>query len=176
LIFVNCDVAMQIHWDWAWTMQDVVIESCDAGIVVVGGVSRRTRSLERSTNEYQAGGAMSTGQSVGSLVLVDAIIANTPTGIITSLFDENSTSLLIQNTGFFNVESAVVDNVKNKVLLAGGDSVIKKSWGFGMFSDTTGESFFANAVDIPAMNRTDSLTAEPASELLGRYFFTRRRP
>jgi hypothetical protein len=39
LIFVNCKTAVQIHWDWAWTMQDVVIESCGTGIVVVGGVS-----------------------------------------------------------------------------------------------------------------------------------------
>jgi hypothetical protein len=39
LVFVNCKTAVQVHWDWAWTMQDVVIESCGTGIVVVGGVS-----------------------------------------------------------------------------------------------------------------------------------------
>lgn len=39
LVFVNCNTALQIHWDWAWTMQDVVIESCRTGVVIVGGVS-----------------------------------------------------------------------------------------------------------------------------------------
>lgn len=39
LVFVNCKTALQIHWDWAWTMQDVVIESCGTGVVVTGGVS-----------------------------------------------------------------------------------------------------------------------------------------
>jgi hypothetical protein len=39
LAFVNCKTALQIHWDWAWTMQDVIIESCQQGIVVTGGVS-----------------------------------------------------------------------------------------------------------------------------------------
>ena len=29
---------MQVHWDWAWTMQDVIIESCGTGVIIVGGV------------------------------------------------------------------------------------------------------------------------------------------
>ncbi|KMU92585.1 exo-beta-1,3-glucanase Exg0 [Coccidioides immitis H538.4] len=28
LASVNCKTALQVHWDWAWTMQDVIIESC----------------------------------------------------------------------------------------------------------------------------------------------------
>lgn len=39
LIFVQCDTAMQIHWDWAWTMQDIIIESCRQGVVIVGKAS-----------------------------------------------------------------------------------------------------------------------------------------
>lgn len=39
LVFVNCNTALQIHWDWAWTMQDVVVESCGTGVIIVGGVS-----------------------------------------------------------------------------------------------------------------------------------------
>jgi hypothetical protein len=92
------------------------------------------------------------------------------------LYGENSTSLLLQNIGFFNVESAVVDDVKGKALLGGGDAVIKKSWGFGMFNDASGQSFFANGIDLPAMNRTGALFVSPASELLDNYFYTRRRP
>ncbi|MAD87366.1 MAG: hypothetical protein CL912_30780 [Deltaproteobacteria bacterium] len=37
LVFVQCATALQVHWDWAWTMQDFIIESCQRGLVVVGG-------------------------------------------------------------------------------------------------------------------------------------------
>jgi hypothetical protein len=82
-------------------MQGFVIESCTNGLTVTGG----------------AGGRGSTGQSVGSLILVDSLIANTVNGIITSLLKENSTSLLLQNVGFFNVKTAVQDSVSKKILI-----------------------------------------------------------
>ncbi|KAK6697604.1 hypothetical protein SNK04_013857 [Fusarium graminearum] len=104
LVFVSSKTAAQVHWDWAWTMHDFVIEGCENGLVVTGG----------------AGGSHSTGQSLGSLILSDTIIANTPNGIITSLHAENSTSFLLQNVGFFNVRTAVTDSIQKKTLLAGG--------------------------------------------------------
>ncbi|KAF7173027.1 hypothetical protein CNMCM5623_005136 [Aspergillus felis] len=159
LVFVNCKTALQIHWDWAWTMQDVIVESCGTGLVVTGG----------------AGGSLSTGQSLGSLVLVDAIIANTPNGIVTSLYAENSTSLLLQNVGFFNVQNAVTDTVLSKVLLAGGNEVRIDNWGFGRVTDSNGTSFFANAENIPVMNRTQSLLSSELAYVKPN-FYTRRRP
>lgn len=117
---------------------------------------------------------MSTGQGVGSLILADAIIANTPKGIVTSLHAENSTSLLLQNVGFFNVETAVIDNVKSQVLLAGGDEVLKDSWGFGKITDATGAGSFVNGQDIPVMNRTEQLVGSQA--YVKPNLFTRRRP
>ncbi|KAF4234129.1 hypothetical protein CNMCM6805_008835 [Aspergillus fumigatiaffinis] len=159
LVFVNCKTALQIHWDWAWTMQDVVVESCGTGLLVTGG----------------AGGPLSKGQSLGSLVLVDAIIANTPNGIVTSLYAENSISLLLQNVGFFNVQNAVTDSVVSKVLLAGGNEVRIDNWGFGRVTDSHGTSFFANAENIPVMNRTKSLLS-PELAYVKPNFYTRRRP
>jgi hypothetical protein len=40
LVFVSSVIALQVHWDWAWTMQDFVIESCGTGLLIIGGVSR----------------------------------------------------------------------------------------------------------------------------------------
>jgi hypothetical protein len=117
---------------------------------------------------------MSTGQGVGSLVLTDAIIANTPNGIVTSLYAENSTSLLLQNVGFFNVETAVVDSVKNQILLAGGNEVLKDSWGFGKISDATGSGSFVNGQDIAVMNRTEEIVGTQA--YVKPNLYTRRRP
>ncbi|KAK8029707.1 pectin lyase-like protein [Apiospora rasikravindrae] len=160
LTFVNCVHAVQVHWDWAWTMQDFVIESCQTGLMIVGG----------------AGGPKSTGQGVGSLVLVDAIIANTPRGIVTTLLAENSTSVLIQNVGFFNVRDAITDDARGQTLLPGGDQIIVDSWGFGMINNgTDGKTAFVNGADIPVMQRKPSLVGEAYPYQVPN-MFTRRRP
>ncbi|KAH1335252.1 hypothetical protein KXX14_008588 [Aspergillus fumigatus] len=138
---------------------DYVIESCHNGLTIVGG----------------AGGPMSNGQGVGSIILTDAIITNTPNGIITSLYDENSTSFLIQNMGFFNVETAIQDSAKGQVLLAGGNEVLKDAWGFGMTVDnSTSAATFINGQDIPVMNHTEALIGPNA--YVKPNLYTRRRP
>jgi hypothetical protein len=76
---------------------------------------------------------MSNGQPVGSLIIMDSLIANTPVGIKTSLLAENSTALLVQNTGFFNVQEAIVDVVSSSTLMNGGNEVLVDNWGFGTF-------------------------------------------
>ncbi|KAJ5710984.1 hypothetical protein N7488_005140 [Penicillium malachiteum] len=152
LVFVNSNTALQIQWDWAWTMQDVVVESCTTGITMLAG----------------------TGQGVGSFVLVDAIIASTPTGITTTLESENSTALLLQNVGFYNTRTAILDNTAGKTLIAGGDQTILESWGFGMVNDPDGARFVSGA-NLLAMNRTAS-TVGNTKYNTGPNFFTRRRP
>jgi hypothetical protein len=117
---------------------------------------------------------MSDGQGVGSIVLADAIIANTQNGIITSLYAENSTSLLLQNVGFFNVKTSIIDTAKDKVLLAGGDEVLKDSWGFGMMNNASGAVSFIDGQDIPAMNRSEAILGSQA--YVKSNLFTRRRP
>ncbi|KAL3478251.1 pectin lyase-like protein [Aspergillus californicus] len=158
LSFVRCKTALQIHWDWAWTMQDVVITSCTNGIVIVGG----------------AGGPGSTGQSVGSLMVLDAVFAFTKTAIVTSLHAENSTSFLLQNAQFLGVDTAVKDSVQDRTLLAGGLQVVVGSWGFGLVASTSTNSVFYNGDEIPAMNRTGRLTASDGYNLNN--LFQRRRP
>lgn len=108
------------------------------------------------------------------MILADAIIANTPNGIITSLYAENSTSLLLQNVGFFNVKTAIQDSVEKKILLAGGDEVLKDSWGFGMINDASGVSSFADGTDIPIIQRPSQLLGDQS--YVKTNFFTRRRP
>ncbi|OBT84881.1 hypothetical protein VE02_05927 [Pseudogymnoascus sp. 03VT05] len=162
LVFVSSVIALQVHWDWAWTMQDFVIESCGTGLLIIGG----------------AGGPQSTGQSVGSLILVDSIIANTPKGIVTTLFADNSTSFLLQNVGFFNTVTAITDDTTGKVLLAGGNEVVVDNWGFGLVTTATngdGKTSFANGVRIPVMKRSTALLGD-AYDKMAPNLFTRRRP
>ncbi|GAB1214598.1 hypothetical protein ATERTT37_003762 [Aspergillus terreus] len=159
LTFLNCKTALQVHWDWAWTMQDVVINNCTQGIVIVGGAG---------------GGPGSTGQSVGSLILVDTVIGFTETAILTSLMSENSTSFLLQNANFIEVGTAIKDNVQNRVLMAGGAHVTVDSWGFGLLATSSTNSTFVNGQVIPAMNRSSLLTG-PAGYNKNNWF-QRRRP
>ncbi|KAK2750071.1 hypothetical protein FQN57_004563 [Myotisia sp. PD_48] len=153
--FIMCKTAVQVHWDWAWTMQGYLIDSCTTGLAITGG----------------AGGPGSTGQGVGSLILVDSEIYNTPNAIVTSLYAENSTSLLVQNVIFTNVQTAIMDIITGDILMAGGDTVSVNSWGFGMISNASGIGSFVNGEDIP-MNRSKALL-EP---WIPSTFFTRDRP
>ena len=111
---------------------------------------------------------------MGSIILTDAIIANTPQGVVTSLFKENSTSLLLQNVGFFNVKTAVVDDASQKTLLPGGTEVLVDSWGFGLLKDSDGKATFVDGAIIPSMNRTAELLGTQA--YVKPNLFTRRRP
>ncbi|KAJ3952539.1 hypothetical protein N0V92_011011 [Colletotrichum tropicale] len=129
-------------------------------------------------NNQQAGGPKSTGQGVGSLVLVDSIIANTPQGIVTTLFAENSTSFLLQNVGFFNTRAAITDDATGNILLAGGGEVVVESWGFGRITNATtgaGQTSFANGENIPVMKRSEGLLGDTYDGLKPN-LFTRRRP
>lgn len=97
---------------------------------------------------------------------------------MTTLYADNSTSLLLQNVGFFNTKTAVTDNATGNTLLAGGDKVIVDSWGFGRVTNATttgGQTFFANGVHIPAMNRSGVLVGDayPSQQP---NLFTRRLP
>jgi hypothetical protein len=118
---------------------------------------------------------MSDGQSVGAYILVDAIIANTATGILTSSYQDNSTAVLLQNVGFFNVQKAIVADTRTEPLLAGGDEVMLDTWGFGLYADNSG-MHFAQQTQLPSLNRKRSLTGSK-SYVDGTFnFFTRRRP
>jgi hypothetical protein len=37
LYFEEAETAIQIHWDWGWTMQNIVVDNCKTGFIIVGG-------------------------------------------------------------------------------------------------------------------------------------------
>lgn len=101
------------------------------------------------------------------------IIANTPTGIITSLYQDNSTAFLLQNVGFFNVQQAIVAETITEPLLAGGNEVLVDSWGFGMYANPSG-TFFAQQSDLATMERKAAVVG--SNIYVKPNIFTRRRP
>ncbi|KAJ2895831.1 hypothetical protein MKZ38_006153 [Zalerion maritima] len=157
LVFVNCAVAVQVRRDWAWTMQDHVIERLTCFIL------------------HWAGGPVT--QGARSLVLTDSIIPNTEDGIVTSLLAENSTSFLLQNVGVFNVHDAAIDSTGDaaQVLIPGATEKLVDNWGSGRVNNATGETSFINGADLPTMSRAEVLLGN-AYDNTQANFFTPRRP
>lgn len=110
LKFNNCQTAIFMNWNWLWTFHGLEIDSCKIGIDMANG------------------GASS--QTVGSIVVMDSKISNTPVGISTVYHtDEGATNgtLIIDNVDMSsNVPVAVKNAGTGATLLAGNAKV--KSW------------------------------------------------
>ncbi|EXJ66657.1 glucan 1,3-beta-glucosidase [Cladophialophora psammophila CBS 110553] len=114
MTFNGCNTAIFMNWNWLWTLKSVKINECDIGIDM--------SNLNNGVN-----------QTVGSVILLDSAMTNTPIGIKTSY---NQTSqpatggtLALQNVDFTGVRTAVVGADGTTPILAGG--MIVGSWGQG---------------------------------------------
>ncbi|RYP62497.1 hypothetical protein DL769_007276 [Monosporascus sp. CRB-8-3] len=156
LYFQDAGTAIQIHWDWGWTMQNIVVDNCQIGLTIVGG----------------AGGPMSNGQGIGSLLVTDMRMHYGRVGISTSMMSDNSTALLLSNSGFYYVDTIVEDTTKGQVLLAGGPKTKNvDAWGFGRVTSANGNTTFLNGATLDSPARASSLVTGGHNQ-----FFTRRRP
>ncbi|KAL5617780.1 hypothetical protein FOVSG1_000002 [Fusarium oxysporum f. sp. vasinfectum] len=156
LYFEEAETAIQIHWDWGWTMQNIVVDNCKTGLTIVGG----------------AGGPMSTGQGIGSLHLTDLRFHYVQVAVSTSVMADNSTALLLSNSGFYNVDTIVEDTSKKQVLLKGGKGTVNvDTWGFGRVTSANGTTAFHNGANLDSPVRNESLITGGRKQ-----FFTRRRP
>ncbi|KAG8161147.1 hypothetical protein KVR01_009411 [Diaporthe batatas] len=155
LVFVYCSTAVQVHWDWAWTMHDFIFEGCGKGLSIVGWDPN--------------------AQTVGSLALVDAIVVNTDIAVESSLRSEKSTSFLLQNVAFYNVRVGVLDVQTGQTMLSGGDGKVIESWGYGRVVEGSDKSTFHDGGDVPAMKRVAALTGEAYENQLPN-LYARRRP
>ena len=105
-------------------------------------------------------------------------MVNVNLGISTSLYADNSTSFLLQNSAFDNVSTIIQDSRSNAVLLPGHPStkVMVDSWGFGQVTSAAGQTGFVNGQNIAAMTRAAPLIQEGDVTADQPFFFTRRRP
>lgn len=108
MTFNNCNTAIYMNWNWAWTLQDITINSCTVGIDMSN---------------------VPTDQSVGSVLLLDSTFTDTTIGVRTA-YNSSSTpvsagTLVIDNVDFTGA-SVAVENYKGTTILAGGSIVT--SW------------------------------------------------
>ncbi|KAM3066382.1 hypothetical protein ACMFMG_003111 [Clarireedia jacksonii] len=115
LVFNNCVTAISMFWDWGWLFQGIKINNCQKGI------------------DMSAGGA--SAQTVGSVILLDSSITNTPVGIITAYTSSSSPptagSLILENVVLTNVPTAVTVSGGSTVLQGTGGSMTIAAWGQG---------------------------------------------
>lgn len=115
---------------------------------------------------------MSTGQGIGSLHLTDLRMHYVKVAVSTSIVSENSTALLLSNSGFYYVDTIVEDTFEKKVLLPGGPRTINvDNWGFGRVTSADGTTAFHNGASLDGPARNYSLVTGGRKQ-----FFTRRRP
>ncbi|KAK2013535.1 glucan 1,3-beta-glucosidase [Colletotrichum eremochloae] len=107
LTFNNCKTAVYMNWNWLWTFQDVKINNCGVGI------------------DMSNGGASS--QTVGSVLLLDSVISNTPVGVLTAYNPSSSStngSLVLDNVDMSSNVPAAVQIVDTKTTVLPGNQKI----------------------------------------------------
>lgn len=105
LVFNDCQTAIFMNWNWAWTFKSVQINNCEVG-------------LNMSTSP--------SNQTVGSVLMLDSKLTNTPTGIVTAWTQKSipvgGGDLILDNVDFSGSKVAVA-SVDGDTILAGGSVV-----------------------------------------------------
>jgi len=121
LTFTNCQTAIYMNWNWAWTFSGINIYNSKVGIDI---------STSQST------------QQAGSVLLLDADIRNTNIAVKTSTTSTSlphaSGTLTLDNVRLTNVVVAVA-NVNGAAIVKGGSFTIA-SWGQGQLYSTAGQT------------------------------------
>lgn len=96
LTFNNCQTAIYMNWNWAWTFQGITIDNCGVGIDMTNGGPG--------------------SQTVGSIILIDSTISNTPVGVATVYSPSQGTqvngTLIIENVDMSNNVPQAVQNTQ----------------------------------------------------------------
>ncbi|KAL2065578.1 hypothetical protein VTL71DRAFT_3248 [Oculimacula yallundae] len=142
LTFYNAITAISQIWDWGWTYQGISVNNCTTGI------------------DMSSGGR--TGQSVGSVTVIDSSFTNTKVAVSTA----HDSSSLLATAGTLIIDRVAITNVGTAVqgpsgtLLAGGTATI--AWGQGHSYTPTGPLNYQG--NITPFSRPSSLTRN------GRYY------
>ncbi|QUC19167.1 uncharacterized protein UV8b_03408 [Ustilaginoidea virens] len=122
LKFNNCNTAIYMNWNWVWTFHGVSINNCGTGINMANGGNVQT---------------------VGSIVLADSTISNTPVGI-TTVYDPQQSgtngTLVLDNVDMTRNVPVAIQNNDNKATILAGNALIS-SWAQGRsYTGATGQA------------------------------------
>jgi glucan 1,3-beta-glucosidase len=151
LTFNGCQTAIFMNWNWLWTLSGIEINNCGIGVDMANGETA--------------------SQTVGSVLLIDSKISNTPIGVSTAYSTtEGATNgtLIIDNVDFTENVPVAVSNAADKRTVLAGNAVVS-SW-------TQGRAYTgANAGSVSQGPKT--APAKPAGLLdSAGHVFTRSKP
>jgi glucan 1,3-beta-glucosidase len=114
MTFNNCGTAIFMNWNWLWTLKSIFINDCKVGLDMANSPANQT---------------------VGSVLLLDSKLTNTPIGVNTS-FTQDSVphtggTLIIDNVDFEGCDTAVQSST-GEPLLAGKKKVATWAQGNAM--------------------------------------------
>lgn len=152
LTFYNTVTAINQLWDWGWTYQSLSINNCSVGLNI------------------STGGP--TGQTVGSVTLLDSSISNTPIGMVTahSLLQPSTMtngSLILENIALNNVPVAVQGPSNTTALVGTTSALTISAWGQGHSYTPNGPVIFEGPI---------APNARPASLVRGNAYYSRSKP
>lgn len=135
----NAVTAIEQAWDWGWTYIGLVVSNCTTGLnMATGGPS---------------------GQTVGSVTILDSSFADTDVAIVTartlSSLPPTGGSLILDNVSITNVREAILGSAG--VILSGGNKTIG-GWGQGHSYDADGQKIISGHI-IP-LYRPNPLTTD----------------
>ena len=145
LTFNNCNTAIFMNWNWAWTFKSVEINNCHTGI-----------DMSNSPKN----------QTVGSIILLDSKLTNTPTGVVTAYSHDSipvgGGVLVLDNVDFSGSHTAVA-GVTGNTMLPGG-SVVSQYVQGQQYSPSEGPGKRAMQDEIsPTISKKDSTEISPSS-------------
>ncbi|KAF7543848.1 hypothetical protein G7Z17_g10405 [Cylindrodendrum hubeiense] len=110
MTFNKCNTAIYMNWNWAWAFHGITIENCGIGIDMTAGDSI---------------------QNVGSILLLDSTISNTPIGVSTNYDPAQSGgtngTLILDNVDMSSNVPIAVKNAGTEATILAGNAKIE-SW------------------------------------------------
>ncbi|GLA17146.1 hypothetical protein AnigIFM62618_004269 [Aspergillus niger] len=105
LTFNDCNTAIYMNWNWAWTFKSVSINNCQVGLNMSASPSNQT---------------------VGSVLMLDSTFTSTPTGVVTAFSSDSiptgGGALVLENVDFSGATVAIA-SVNGDTILKGGSVV-----------------------------------------------------
>jgi glucan 1,3-beta-glucosidase len=119
MTFNDCGTAIFMNWNWLWTLKSISINNCKVGLDMANSPANQT---------------------VGSVMLLDSKIFNTPVGVNTSFTADSvphtGGTLIIDNVDFTGCEKAV-QNAAGDPLLPGNKKIATWAQGNAMAAGQT---------------------------------------
>lgn len=152
LAFFDCDVGVQVIWDWGWVWKSITMTHVGTGFKLLQeGAKSAKRALKRDDGAGVSG-------NIGSVSVTDSYFNDVDTAILIAPPNpepgSGSTGVIVENVRFRDVSRAVADT-SGKVLLSPSSTV--GHWALGPVYSAAGNRTFSNGGSFATFQRQRNL-------------------